>query len=121
MGHASDRVKLTYEDLLALPDDGLRHELIDGEHYVTPAPGSAHQLIIGNLYLLLSAFARERAAGVVMLAPFDIVFSPHDVVAPDLITSRPNGSRQWSAGGTHRARHTWRSRCCPHQRAGGTR
>jgi len=29
--------KLTYDDLLRLPDDGLRHEIIDGEHYVTPA------------------------------------------------------------------------------------
>src|SRR5205823_4511435 len=33
-------VKLTYDDLLVLfpEDDGLRHELIDGEHYVTPCP-----------------------------------------------------------------------------------
>ena len=30
------RVRMTYKDLLKLPDDGLRHELIDGEHYVTP-------------------------------------------------------------------------------------
>ncbi len=85
MGPASDRVRLTYDDLLALPDDGMRHELIDGEQYVTPAPGSAHQLIIGNLYLLLSSHVRERGLGVVMLAPFDIVLSRHDVVEPDLI------------------------------------
>jgi hypothetical protein len=26
--------KMTYEDLLLLPEDGLRHEIIDGEHYV---------------------------------------------------------------------------------------
>ena len=85
MGHVPDRVKLTYQDLLALPDDGLRHELIDGEHHVTPAPGSAHQLIVGNVYRLLDGFARQHRHGVVMLAPFDIVFSPHDVVEPDLI------------------------------------
>ena len=42
MKSASSRAKLTYDDLLALPDDGLRHELIDGEHYMTPSPGSAH-------------------------------------------------------------------------------
>jgi Uma2 family endonuclease len=85
MPPASDRVKLTYDDLLALPDDGMRHELIDGEHYETPAPISAHQLIVGNLYLWLSGHVRERKLGVVMLAPFDIVFSPHDVVEPDLM------------------------------------
>lgn len=85
MKSASSRAKLTYDDLLALPDDGLRHELIDGEHYMTPSPGSAHQFIVGNLYLVISAHVRERGVGVVMLAPFDIVFSPHDVVEPDLI------------------------------------
>ena len=31
-------VKLTYDDFLLFPDDGKRHELIDGEHYVTPSP-----------------------------------------------------------------------------------
>ena len=32
------------DDLRALsPDDGKRHELIDGEHYVTPSPNIRHQ------------------------------------------------------------------------------
>ena len=31
-GQVSSR-KLTYEDFLLFPDDGQRHELIDGEHY----------------------------------------------------------------------------------------
>jgi len=31
-------VKLTYDDFVLFPDDGKRHELIDGEHYVTPSP-----------------------------------------------------------------------------------
>ena len=30
-------VKLTYDDFVQFPDDGRRHELIDGEHYVTPS------------------------------------------------------------------------------------
>jgi hypothetical protein len=30
------------------PDDGKRHELIDGEHYVTPSPNLQHQQISGN-------------------------------------------------------------------------
>lgn len=85
MERTAQRLRMTYDDLLALPDDGLRHELIDGEHFVSPSPGSAHQLIIGNLYLLMRTFLREHPAGVVMLAPFDIVFSQYDVVEPDLI------------------------------------
>ena len=82
---ASDRVKLTYEDLVALPDDGMRHELIDGGHYVTPSPATPHQLILGNLHLLMANYIRERRLGVVLFAPFDVVFSRYDVVVPDLI------------------------------------
>jgi hypothetical protein len=36
-------MKLTYDDFLLFPDDGQRHELIDGEHYVTPSPNTRHQ------------------------------------------------------------------------------
>ena len=41
-------LKLTYDDFLLFPDDGKRHELIDGEHYVTPSPNLKHQEILGN-------------------------------------------------------------------------
>ena len=29
--------RLTYDDLVRMPDDGMRHEIIDGVHYVTPS------------------------------------------------------------------------------------
>jgi hypothetical protein len=37
--------KLTYADYLRFPDDGLRHEIIGGEHYVTASPATRHQRI----------------------------------------------------------------------------
>ena len=77
--------KLTYEDLAAFPDDGKRHELIDGEHFVTPSPRSVHQLIAGNLYYLLRDHLKTHPVGVVMIAPYDIVLSQCDVVVPDLV------------------------------------
>lgn len=80
-----ERVKMTYDDLLALPDDGLRHELIDGEHVVSPSPAPQHQLILGNLHYLIRGFLNERRIGIVMTAPLDVVFSKHDVVEPDLV------------------------------------
>ena len=46
--HAFPGVKLTYDDFVLFPDDGLRHELIDGEHYVTPSPNRKHQRIPGT-------------------------------------------------------------------------
>ena len=50
MKPAGPGVKLTYDDFLLFPDDGKRHELIDGEHYVTPCPNTKHQAVCGNLY-----------------------------------------------------------------------
>jgi Uma2 family endonuclease len=78
-------VKLTYDDFVLFPDDGRRHELIDGEHYVTPSPNTTHQQISGNLYLLIRGWLEEHPIGRVFYAPYDIVFSNFDVVEPDLI------------------------------------
>jgi Uma2 family endonuclease len=78
--------RLTYDDLLLLPDDGRRHEIIDGVHYVTPSPSLSHQELVGRLYLSLGGFVEDRPdRGRVILAPFDVVFSFHDVVEPDLV------------------------------------
>ena len=78
-------VKLTYDDLLLFPDDGKRHELIDGEHYVTPSPNAVHQTIVGNLHFAIRGYLETHPGGQVFLAPFDVVFSHFDVVEPDLL------------------------------------
>ena len=78
-------VKLTYDDFVLFPDDGQRHELIDGEHYVTPSPNRVHQRIVGNLHFELRGYLNVHAIGEVFLAPFDVVFSHFDVVEPDLL------------------------------------
>ncbi|HEX5761040.1 MAG TPA: Uma2 family endonuclease [Thermoanaerobaculia bacterium] len=77
--------RLTYEDLLALPDDGLRHELIDGEHYVTPAPNLKHQAVVANLTAAIVPFMKRHDLGRLFTAPCDVVFSPSNVVEPDLL------------------------------------
>jgi Uma2 family endonuclease len=78
-------MKLTYDDFLLFPDDGKRHELIDGEHYVTPSPNTKHQRISGNLHFLIRAWLEDHPIGQVYYAPYDIVFSRFDVVEPDLL------------------------------------
>lgn len=79
--------RLTYEDLLLLyADDGRRHEIIDGEHYVTPSPTTRHQVLVGRLYFEVELFLRQHAgAGRVFLAPLDVLFSKWDLVEPDLL------------------------------------
>jgi Uma2 family endonuclease len=79
------RVKFTYEDYLLFPEDGRRHELIDGEHYVTPAPRTKHQAVVSNLLRTLATCVRDRRLGRVFAAPTDVVLSDLDVVQPDLL------------------------------------
>lgn len=84
--------RLTYDDFLLFPDDdGLRHEIIDGEHYVTAAPNLRHQELVGRLFLTIGAFVEDRPErGRVFLSPFDVVFSFHDIVEPDLVFVAPD-------------------------------
>ncbi len=85
MRTAAAGVKLTYDDFLHFPDDGKRHELIDGEHYVTPSPNTKHQAVSGNLHFLMRSWLEQHRIGRVFYAPFDVVFTQFDVVEPDLM------------------------------------
>jgi Uma2 family endonuclease len=85
MKPSGSRMKLTYDDFLLFPDDGKRHELIDGEQYVTPSPNIRHQEILGRLHVLIAVWLMEHPIGRVFVAPLDVVFSTFDVVEPDLL------------------------------------
>jgi Uma2 family endonuclease len=82
---ANPGVKLTYDDFVLFPDDGRRHELIDGEHFVTPSPNTRHQRISGNLYFVIRSWLEEHPVGQVFYALLDVIFSNFDVVEPDLL------------------------------------
>jgi Uma2 family endonuclease len=81
----SARVILTYDDYAALPDDGRRYELYEGELIVTPAPRPRHQLVIGNLHMLMTNHVRRLGLGEVFLSPIDVILSRITVVQPDLV------------------------------------
>jgi Uma2 family endonuclease len=81
----------TYDDLLAMPDDGNRYELIFGEIVLSPSPKTKHQRASARLFQKMRAFVESRQLGEVFYAPFDVKFSPYNVVEPDLIyISRQN-------------------------------
>jgi len=84
-GDRSADLKLTYDDFVLFPDDGKRHELIDGEHYVTASPNLRHQQILSELTFLIRSWLEDHPAGRVFFAPLDVVLSTHDVVEPDLL------------------------------------
>lgn len=76
----------TRDDLDAMPDDGWRHELIDGLLIVSPAPRFVHQRALGNLYLALRAACPADLE--VVLAPFDVALGDDTVMQPDLLVGR---------------------------------
>lgn len=85
MDSRASHVKFTYEDYLLFPDDGKRHELIEGDHYVTPAPKTKHQRISANLLERLHHHIKKNRLGQLFAAPTDVVLSALDVVQPDLV------------------------------------
>ncbi len=93
----------TIEELLALPDDGLRHELLDGEHVVTPAPSLNHQRVVDHLLIELSAAVADHPGLEVLTGPADIRLGPRTLVQPDLfmMASDPeHPPRDWTEVGT---------------------
>ena len=80
---------LTREDLDALPDDGRRHELIDGAFVMSPSPGMGHHDVGAALVRVLWAATRGTNLKVVS-APFDVALGQH-VVVPDLLIA-PEGN-----------------------------
>jgi Uma2 family endonuclease len=78
----------TIEALLALPDDGMRHELLDGEHVVTPAPTYGHQDVLATLFAALHAAIRSRPDLKVLWSPADLVLGPSTLAQPDLFVIR---------------------------------
>jgi Uma2 family endonuclease len=89
----------TAAQAIALPDDGNRYEVLDGELVVMPPPSWAHQVAVEQLYLSLHAYVRAHALGWVKLSPSAVVLSERRLVQPDVFVL-PRGvgpaPRDWS-------------------------
>jgi len=92
----------TIEQLLALPDDGLRHELLEGVHVVTPAPTPPHQAVLLSFIRALDRALLGCDLLALLPSPADIRLGPRTLVQPDLFVFRKeSGSsvREWSEVG----------------------
>jgi Uma2 family endonuclease len=76
---------MTYEDYVALPDDGERYEVIEGELCEVPVPDRQHQKVLFNLAFELRKFIHSRKLGNVYISPFDVVLSSTNIVQPDVL------------------------------------
>lgn len=74
----------TREEVLALPDDGNRYELVDGELLVSPAPRGLHQRGVLGLYRVTDPYVRRHRLGGTVLSPADLDLSSGQLVQPDL-------------------------------------
>jgi Uma2 family endonuclease len=77
--------KFTYEDLRAMPQDGKRYELLEGEVYMSPSPRVKHQKVLGRLFRALAQFVEDSDLGEVFVAPLDVVLDDQNVVQPDVL------------------------------------
>ncbi|MFB6230886.1 MAG: Uma2 family endonuclease [Salinibacter sp.] len=76
---------LTYEDYRTIPDDRHRHEIVDGEEYVSSAPTTPQRRIVRRLLISLSLHVEEQGLGEVFDAPCDVLLSETDIVQPDVL------------------------------------
>jgi Uma2 family endonuclease len=81
-------VPFTYRDYAALPDDGKRHELIEGEFYVTPSPNTLHQTVSRRLLRILMEQLEDPGIAQVFDAPTDVILDDTTCVVPDIVVVR---------------------------------
>jgi Uma2 family endonuclease len=77
----------TVEMVRALPDDGKRYEVIDGELFVTPAPTLHHQRAACTLVRLVAPYVTEHSLGDALFAPADVLTTEHVTVQPDVFVA----------------------------------
>jgi Uma2 family endonuclease len=89
----------TREEVLALPDDGNRYELVDGELLVTPGPRPLHQRAVDDLYFALATYVRAHRLGRLYASPADLDLGSGQVVHPDLFVTTRRGFTDWTDAG----------------------
>ncbi|HXH82662.1 MAG TPA: Uma2 family endonuclease [Candidatus Tectomicrobia bacterium] len=75
------KTRLDYEDLWAIPEDGNRYEIVDGDLQATPAPTLGHQRLVLRLARTLAE--RFHPPAEVFIGPVAVILGRHDVVQPD--------------------------------------
>jgi len=75
---------VTVADLEALPEDGNRYEVIEGEIFVSRAPGLPHQLVSANISHEFKKYLAIHPIGLIVPTP-GLVFDQYNGVIPDLV------------------------------------
>jgi len=85
MSMVASAKRWTVEEVLLLPDDGNRYEVVDGELLVTPSPDVRHELASVELFRRLDAYVRPEHIGTLFVSRGDVFFRGGErYVQPDL-------------------------------------
>ena len=90
-----DTTRWTRDQVLNLPADGNRYELVDGELIVSPSPALRHQVVLGALVRCLSPYVRRAALGHVLWSPADLELQPGQVNQPDVFVLPSIAFERW--------------------------
>lgn len=83
MAVVKPRGPATLEDLLNMPDDGQKHELVDGEILVSPT-GFRHSEVAGKILYLIAAFLEDSPIGKVYTPDVGIWLPDGNLRSPDV-------------------------------------
>lgn len=78
--------KVTWQDVLEMPEDGNRYEAIGGELYVSPPPKPPHQWVSAGLFAELLDLLVRPGHGYLLYAPIGVEFpETEEGVQPDIL------------------------------------
>jgi len=75
---------MTIADLEAMPDDGNRYEIIEGELFVSCAPGLTHQIVSDNIVHLIRNYLDRNPIGVIV-STIGLILNEYNGVIPDIV------------------------------------
>jgi Uma2 family endonuclease len=94
MGMPNSAERWTRDAVLALPNDGRRYELVDGELLVSPSPRWRHQAALAELFRRLDPYVRQHRLGSLLWSPADLDLRSGQLVQPDLFVGGSGDSRE---------------------------
>lgn len=86
--------RYTADEIRRFPDDRLCYEVIRGELFVTPAPGTRHQRAVLELAVTLRDYVDRHGLGETIVGPFEVEFGEDTAVQPDVLVVLQDRAQQ---------------------------
>lgn len=93
----------TVVDYRAMPEDGKRYQLVEGDLIVAPAPNTFHQIVQSNLNYILKGYLIQNPLGTVLGAPCDVYLDDLNVYQPDVFFIANKNANRIHDDGIHGA------------------